>query len=156
MYAHGLSMHQKCSNFALINLVFGLCISIWIIDPLATCLISHLRAPTHPFYFWIITNEGTYRNSFFHCFHFEICIWVFQKVWGCVTWYQSFGRARFINQGVLMTLKKTGKLIHETMVEEPTQDLYVPSKTLRKNKMMVITAMVVKMKWNNQAQFFSF
>jgi len=55
-----------------------------------------------------------------------------------------------------MTLKKTGKLIHETMVEEPTQDLDVPSKTLRKKKMMVITAMIVKMKWNNQAQFFSF
>jgi hypothetical protein len=55
-----------------------------------------------------------------------------------------------------MTLKKISKLIHETMVEEPTQDLDVPFKTLRKNKMMVITAMIVKMKWNNQAQFFSF
>jgi hypothetical protein len=25
MFAHGLSMHQKCSNYALTNLLFGLC-----------------------------------------------------------------------------------------------------------------------------------
>jgi hypothetical protein len=25
MFVHGSSMHQKCSNFALTNLVFGLC-----------------------------------------------------------------------------------------------------------------------------------
>jgi hypothetical protein len=25
VFARGLSMHQKCSNYALINLLFGLC-----------------------------------------------------------------------------------------------------------------------------------
>jgi hypothetical protein len=28
VFAHGLSVHQKCSNYALINLLFGLCKSM--------------------------------------------------------------------------------------------------------------------------------
>jgi hypothetical protein len=134
MYAHGLSMHQKCSNYALTNLLFGLCISIWIIDPLATRLIPHLKAPTHPSYPRSATNERTYCSSFFHCFHFEIHIWVFQRIWGCVTWSQSFGRTWSTNWGILMTPKKTRKLIHETMVEKPTQDLNVPSETIKEEE----------------------
>jgi hypothetical protein len=31
MHAHGLSMHQKCSNHGLTNLLFGLCRFVWII-----------------------------------------------------------------------------------------------------------------------------
>jgi hypothetical protein len=37
MFAHGLSMHQKCSNYALTNLLFCLCKSVWIIDPFIIC-----------------------------------------------------------------------------------------------------------------------
>jgi hypothetical protein len=36
-------MHQKCCNYALNNLLFGLCRSVWIIDWLVT---PHLRVPT--------------------------------------------------------------------------------------------------------------
>ncbi len=36
VFACGLSVHQKCSNYALINLLFSLCKSMWIIDPLIT------------------------------------------------------------------------------------------------------------------------
>jgi len=43
-------VHQKCSNYALINLLFGLCKFIWIIDSLVICSSPHPRAPTHPFY----------------------------------------------------------------------------------------------------------
>jgi hypothetical protein len=32
MHAHGLFMHQKCSNHTLTNLLFGLCRFVWIID----------------------------------------------------------------------------------------------------------------------------
>jgi hypothetical protein len=46
--ARGSSMHQKCSNYALTNFLFGLCRSMWIIDPLVTCPSPHLGAPTHP------------------------------------------------------------------------------------------------------------
>jgi hypothetical protein len=31
MFAHGSSMHQKCSCYALTNLLFGLCRSMWVI-----------------------------------------------------------------------------------------------------------------------------
>jgi hypothetical protein len=41
-------MHQKCSNYALINLLFGLCKSMWIIDPLVTRPSPHPKAPTRP------------------------------------------------------------------------------------------------------------
>jgi hypothetical protein len=47
VYAHGLPMHQKCSNHALINLLFELCKSLCIIDPFVTCPSPHRRAPTH-------------------------------------------------------------------------------------------------------------
>jgi hypothetical protein len=36
VFVHGSSVHQKCSNYVVINLLFGLCRSVWIIDPLAT------------------------------------------------------------------------------------------------------------------------
>jgi len=41
-------MHQKCSNYTLTNLLFGLCRSLWIIDPLFIHTSPHLGAPTHP------------------------------------------------------------------------------------------------------------
>jgi hypothetical protein len=41
-------VHQKCSNYALNNLLFDLCRSMWIIDPLVTRPIPHLRAPACP------------------------------------------------------------------------------------------------------------
>ncbi len=36
VFACGLSVHQKCSNYALTNLWFGLCGSMWVIDLLVT------------------------------------------------------------------------------------------------------------------------
>jgi hypothetical protein len=44
MYACGLFVHQKCSNYALTNLLFGLCIFIWIIDLLVICPSPHHEA----------------------------------------------------------------------------------------------------------------
>jgi hypothetical protein len=41
MYVCGLFVHQKCSNYALIDLLFGLCKSIWIIDSLVACHLSY-------------------------------------------------------------------------------------------------------------------
>jgi len=39
-------MHQKCSNYALTNLLFGLCKSLWIIDSLVIRSSPHPRGPT--------------------------------------------------------------------------------------------------------------
>jgi hypothetical protein len=41
-------MHQKCSNYALTNMLFGLCKFMWIIDLLVTLSSSHPRVPTCP------------------------------------------------------------------------------------------------------------
>jgi hypothetical protein len=43
------SVHQKCSNYTLTNLLFGLCRSVWIIDSLVTCCSPHPKVPTCPF-----------------------------------------------------------------------------------------------------------
>jgi hypothetical protein len=49
MFAHGSYMHQKCSNYAFTNLLFGLYRSMWIIDLLVTHPSPHPRASTCPF-----------------------------------------------------------------------------------------------------------
>jgi hypothetical protein len=54
--------------------------------------------------------------------------------WGCVTWYQSSSKARFTYWGIPMAPKRTRKLVQETMVEEPTQDLDVPFEAIREEK----------------------
>ncbi len=56
MYACDLFMHQKCSNYALTNLLFSLCRSIWIIDLLATRCNPYPRALTCPFYPQSVAN----------------------------------------------------------------------------------------------------
>ncbi len=84
VYAHGSSMHQKCSNYVITSLLFGLCKSIWIINLLVTHLSPYPRTLAHPFYPRGVANKGTYPNSFFCCFHFETHIWIFQGIWGCI------------------------------------------------------------------------
>ncbi len=48
MFACGSSVHRKCSNFALTNLLFGLYKSMWVIHFLVNLLNPHPRAPTRP------------------------------------------------------------------------------------------------------------
>jgi hypothetical protein len=47
MYACDSCVHQKCSNYALTNLLFGLCMCIWIIHPLVIHPSPHLGALAH-------------------------------------------------------------------------------------------------------------
>jgi len=49
VFTRGLSVHQKCSNYASTNLLFGLCKFVWIIDPLVTCCNPHPKVPTRPY-----------------------------------------------------------------------------------------------------------
>jgi hypothetical protein len=49
MFARGSFVHQKCSNYTLTNLLFGLCKSMWIIDMFFTLPSPHPEAPTLPF-----------------------------------------------------------------------------------------------------------
>ncbi len=48
MFTCDLSVHEKCSNYALTNLLFGLCKSVLIIDLLVILFSPHPRAPTCP------------------------------------------------------------------------------------------------------------
>jgi hypothetical protein len=54
VFAHGSSMHQKCFNYALTNLWFGLCRSVWIIDLLVTFFspIPELQHAFNPKVLW--------------------------------------------------------------------------------------------------------
>jgi hypothetical protein len=49
-----LVVHQKCSNYALTNLLFGLCKFVWIIDLLVNIPNPHLRALAHPSTFKVL------------------------------------------------------------------------------------------------------
>jgi hypothetical protein len=48
MFARGSSMHQKCPNHTLINLLFGLCKFVWIIDQLVIRFSPHHKVPARP------------------------------------------------------------------------------------------------------------
>jgi hypothetical protein len=48
VFTRGSFVHQMCSNYALTNLLFGFCRSVWIIDSLVTCPSPHFGALAHP------------------------------------------------------------------------------------------------------------
>jgi len=48
MFASGSSVHQRCPNYALTNLLFGLCKSMWVIVLLVNLFNPHHRASTLP------------------------------------------------------------------------------------------------------------
>jgi hypothetical protein len=48
VFARGLSVHQMCSNYALTNLLFGLCRFMWIIDLLIAHPSPHPEALARP------------------------------------------------------------------------------------------------------------
>jgi hypothetical protein len=82
MYACGLSMHQKCFNCALINLLSSLCTTIWIIDLLVILPSSHPRAPTRLFLPPKCYELGNIPQFFFLSM-FSLSN-SHLKVWGCI------------------------------------------------------------------------
>jgi len=60
----------KCSNYALTNLLFGLCRSMWVINLLVILPNPYLEALAHPSTPEVLwTEERTFNSSFFRCFH---------------------------------------------------------------------------------------
>jgi hypothetical protein len=87
VFARGSSMHRKCSNYALINLLFGLCKSIWIIDLLIIRLSPYpgiLARPSIPEVLWAPNSLS------FRCFHHWSHNWIYS--WVCQLW--SLGNNR--------------------------------------------------------------
>jgi hypothetical protein len=48
VFDRGSSVHQKCSRYTQTNLLFGLCRSMWIINPRVTHFSLHSGAPARP------------------------------------------------------------------------------------------------------------
>ncbi len=70
-YARGLSMHWKCSNYALTNLLFDLCRSIWIIDLLVICFNPHPEFRHALFTFEVLWTKECTSSSFSFVFIFR-------------------------------------------------------------------------------------
>ncbi len=69
VFVRGSSVHQKCSNYALTNLLFGLCKFVWVIDLLVTLPNPHpktLACPSTLKVLW--TMECTPIPDFFIMF----------------------------------------------------------------------------------------
>jgi hypothetical protein len=47
VYTYDSSVHQRCFNYALSNLLFGLCRSVWVNKLFINRLSPHLETPTH-------------------------------------------------------------------------------------------------------------
>jgi hypothetical protein len=89
MYACGSSVHQKCSNYALTNLLFGLCRFIWILNPLVIHFSPHLEVllrPSHPQVLW--TKERA-LTIFFVVFIFKLAFESFKKFGGASSTFVS-------------------------------------------------------------------
>jgi hypothetical protein len=85
MYACGSSMHQECSNYALINLLVGLCMFVWVVDLLVTFPSPHLRAPAHPFNPKVLRARERAPTPYpFAVFTLWTHGWIHQRVWGWV------------------------------------------------------------------------
>ncbi len=75
MYACGLFVHQKCFNYALTNLLFGLCRSMWIIYSLVIHPSPHLWALACPsIHEMLQTKECTPTPYPFAIFTFRLAI----------------------------------------------------------------------------------
>jgi len=80
----GSSVHQRCSNCRLTNLLFGLCRSVWVIKVLINLFSPHSKALAHPSTLKCC-GPGACPNLFsFHYLHLWIHNWVHQGAWGCV------------------------------------------------------------------------
>ncbi len=76
VFARGLFVHKKCSNYALTSLLFGLCMSMWIFDMLVTCHNPHPGALTHTYTPKVLRIRGHFNSLSFRCFHLWTCSWV--------------------------------------------------------------------------------
>jgi hypothetical protein len=71
-FARGSSELQRCSNYVLTNLLFGLCRFVWVIKCLSFFLVPSWSSNTS-FYPRSATSQGACPDSlFFHCFHFRL------------------------------------------------------------------------------------
>jgi hypothetical protein len=72
----------KCSNYVLTNLLFCLCMPMWVIDACHSSW-SSSRSSSTPLYPQSAASQGVHPNSFsFRSFHLWIRSWVHRGAWG--------------------------------------------------------------------------
>jgi hypothetical protein len=82
VFARGYA--PKCSNYALTNLLFGLCRSMWVIEFLFN-LPSPIQELEHaPLIPKCCKPRSTPQLLFLRCLHLWTCSWIHQITWGCV------------------------------------------------------------------------
>jgi hypothetical protein len=94
----------KCSDYALINLLFGLCKSVWIIELLVNLLSPHPRAPSHPSTPKVLrTREHALTPFPFNVFTFGLVVESIKELGGvssnlgCKTWFENKGMVVSMN-----------------------------------------------------------
>jgi hypothetical protein len=74
----------KVFQYALTNLLFSLCRSVWVINCLSFFLIPSWSCST-PLYPQSAASQGVCLDSFsFRCLHLWTQSWVHQGTWGCI------------------------------------------------------------------------
>jgi hypothetical protein len=94
VFAHASLVHQKCSNYALTNLLFDLCKSKWIIDPLVIHP-SPISKPNTPLYPKVLQSKE-HTPTLYHStiFTFGFVVESIKKFWGA----SKLDRRGFIDQ----------------------------------------------------------
>jgi len=85
VFACDLFVHQKCTNYILTNLLFGLCKCVWIIDSLVIHSSPHpeiLGHPPTPEVLW--TRGHTTTHYPFVVFTFGFTVESIKEFWGCI------------------------------------------------------------------------
>jgi hypothetical protein len=91
MFAHGSFMHQKCSYYALTNLLFRLCKFVWIIDVHVIRPSPHLKVPACP------SIPKVLRAKEHNPTHYPSIIFAFGLI---IDYIKEFGSASFILIGI--------------------------------------------------------
>jgi hypothetical protein len=97
VFAHGLSVDQKCSNYALTNLLFSSCKSMWIIDLRVTHHSPHFGTPTRTSTPKCCKLRNISQLLNLPLFSFFIQIWVYRGAWECVNFDSKLARASWFD-----------------------------------------------------------
>ncbi len=84
LWIHVSSVHQKCSNYALTNSVFGLCKSVWVIDLFVIFSSFHPGTPAWPFTPKCCERGKVSQLLIFLLFTLWTHNWIHKRVWRCV------------------------------------------------------------------------
>jgi hypothetical protein len=116
VFTRGLSVHQKCYNYAQINLLFGLCWFMWIIDPLVTLPNPHPEVPTCPFTPKVLQAREHTPTPYPFVVPPWTRSWVYQKAWGWtfshVTLQQNFIPHNLSNKALSIIFERRGIIVH--------------------------------------------